>query len=195
MKTYELINSVLETLSPGEIFTTRQMLKFGHRKQIDLILHRLVKQGIVRRLSNGVFCRVADIDLVSPTVQDVTAIKSKANSVRVIRELGSNTKGDCYESPDLVFYTKEYSGTFLFLGRKVTMKKICGRKYELSQSDVGNLLLKLWLTGSRNVSAELVRNQIESLSLKDKAKLRGYLPWIPGWLHNHVIFELIRLGL
>ncbi len=193
METLNLIQHTLETLSPGEIFTTRQMLRFGHRRKVDQILYRLVKDGRIRRLSYGVFCRNKKNDMVSPTVQDVTAIKVRGNKVRIADKIRWNQSID--DSQNLIFFTEDYSGTFQFLGQKVVLKKICGRKYKLSQSEIGRDLLRLWLTGRRKVDNGEVRRVIETLSINDKAKLRSYLPWVPGWLHNYLIDELNQLGL
>ncbi len=193
METLNLIQHRLETLSPGEIFTTRQMLRFGHRRKVDQILYRLVKDGRIRRLSYGVFCRNKENDMVSPTVQDVTLIKVRGNKVKIADKFPLNQSVD--DTQNFIFFTEDYSGTFLFLGQKVVLKKICGRKYKLSQSEIGRALLRLWLSGRRNVDSDEVRIVIETLSTNDKAKLRSYLPWIPGWLHNYLIDEINQLGL
>jgi len=189
METLNMIRDMLATIAPGEIFTTRQMLRFGHRRKVDLILHRLVKEGRIRRLSYGVFCRAKDI-LVSPTVQDVATIKMKGHEVRAVDEI----KATDVQSAKLTFFSEHSSGAFLFLGEKVTLKKICARKYKLSQSEIGRVLLRIWLTGRRNVSIDMVRQEIDNLNQQDKVKLRSYLPWIPGWLHNHLMAELDRMN-
>lgn len=192
METILLIQHMLATIPPGEIFTTRQMLKFGARRKVDQVLFRLVREGKVRRLSYGVFCKPWNRAAVSPTVLDVADLKSKANEVQLLDKVpyvGINEGSD-----EVVFYTEGYSSSFMYLGQKVVMKKICGRKYKLSQSEIGRILLFLWLSGRRKVDADLVHDQIKSLTVHEKARLRSYFPWVPGWLHNYLIDELNQLG-
>lgn len=191
MKTLDCIKHHLTTLSTNEIFTSRQMLRFGPRKYVDLALSRLVREKRIRRLSFGVFCLMQESE-VSPTVHDVVA-KKKGGSKIVFANMitGEAGESDC----KLTYLTDGYSGRFLCDGSRVILKKICDRKLQLSKTEIGRIFLALWLTGRRNVDAKLVRHSISRLSPEEKAKLRSYLPLIPGWLHNYLIAELNRLGL
>lgn len=190
METIDCIKNHLTTLSANEIFTSRQMLKFGARKYVDLALSKLVREKRIKRLSFGVFCLMQDSQ-VSPTVHDVVAKKKGGNRVILAELITDPVAPDC----KLVYLTDGYSGSFLCNGTRVVLKKICDRKRQLSKSEIGRIFLALWLTGRRNVDAKLVHDSISRLSAEDKSKLKNYLPLLPGWLHNYLINELLQLGL
>ena len=192
METLTNIQHYLTTIPADKIFTSRQMLKFGARKNVDLALSRLVRQGRIKRLSFGVFCLTEEISPVSPTVHDVVATKKGENRIILAEVIAGDLTG---LERKLIYLTDGYSGSFLCDGHRVVLKKICSRKHHLSRSNIGKIFLALWLTGRRNVDAELVHKSVQELADEDKAKIRSYLPWVPGWLHNYLIDELNQLGL
>lgn len=190
METFTCIKHHLTTLNADDIFTSRQMLKFGPRKYVDLALSRLVREKKIKRLSFGVFCLIQENE-VSPTVHDVVAKKKGGNRVVLAELITDPVAPDC----KLIYLTDGYSGSFLCNGTRVILKKICDRKRQLSKSYIGRIFLALWLTGRKNVDAKLVHNSLIRLSAEDKSKLRNYLPLLPAWLSNYLIVELKQLGL
>ncbi|MDX2107094.1 MAG: hypothetical protein SFY67_11890 [Candidatus Melainabacteria bacterium] len=190
METLTCIKHHLTTLNTNDIFTSRQMLRFGPRKYVDLALSRLVREKRIKRLSYGVFCLMQESE-ASPTVHDVVAKKKGGNKVVLAELITDPVAPDC----KLIYLTDGYSGSFLCNGTRVLLKKICDRKRQLSRSEIGRIFLALWLTGRRNVDAKLVHDSINRLSAIDKARLKSYLPLLPGWLQNYLIAELNQLGL
>ncbi|MCW5823903.1 MAG: hypothetical protein KIT34_13945 [Cyanobacteria bacterium TGS_CYA1] len=190
METLTCIKHHLTTLNTNDIFTSRQMLRFGARKYVDLALSRLVREKRIKRLSYGVFCLMQESE-ASPTVHDVVAKKKGGNKVVLAELITDPVAPDC----KLIYLTDGYSGSFLCNGTRVLLKKICDRKRQLSRSEIGRIFLALWLTGRRNVDAKLVHDSINRLSAIDKTRLKSYLPLLPGWLQNYLIAELNQLGL
>lgn len=68
----------------GDMFTTRELLRYGNRNAIDQVTYRLVKAGIIIRLAWGVFVRQEDYtgeDLPGP--MEVARVKARAFSREV----------------------------------------------------------------------------------------------------------------
>lgn len=192
MHTLETIKHHIASIPVGEIFTTRQMLKYGERKKIDLALSQLVKEGKIRRLSYGVFCLAKVIPQIVPSQLEVVLAKSDQNSHVVIDvEPEPNLKDDIFER---IFYTDKKAGAFTSQGERIILKKICGRKYKLSQSNIGRILLAMWMTGKRTVDAQMVHDLIDPMSKHEKMQLRNFLELIPGWLHQLLLAEIVRQG-
>lgn len=192
METIDQIQIYLDSIPSGEIFTTKQMLKYGERKHVDKALFELVLKGRIRRLTYGVFCLASPNFFVSPMVQSVLTKKCKGNQNSLAHLNHDSTKES---SGEIVYYTLGYSTSFVYQGRRIILKKICGRKFKLSQTSTGRLLLSLWLHGRTNVDAQMVHDQLQTLSLDEKTMLRSYIPLLPGWLHDLVFRELELMGL
>lgn len=65
----------------GDMFTTRELLRYGNRNAIDQILYRLVKAGIIIRLAWGVFVRQDDYQdsrIPLPGPMEVARVKARA---------------------------------------------------------------------------------------------------------------------
>lgn len=191
MHTLETIKHHIATIPAGEVFTTRQMLKYGERKKIDLALSQLVREGKIRRLSYGVFCLARAIPPQIPTQLDVVLAKSEHNC-HVFSDDSSNS---IEVGGERIFYTDRKSGSFKSRGERIILKKICSRKYKLSQSNTGRILLAMWMTGKRTVDAQMVHELIDPLSMSEKIYLREYLELVPGWLHQLLLSEIERQGI
>ncbi len=191
METLATIKHHIANLVPGEIFTTKQMLKYGERKRIDLALSQLVKEGKIRRLSYGVFCLSRFIPQCIPSNLDVVLTKVSDAKRGVVSDGGLSANCNALEE---TYYTDGNSSTFICQGKKIILKRVCGRKYTLSQSSTGKILLALWMTGKRTVDAQMVHELIDPMSQQEKSRLRDYLEYVPGWLHGLLLSELIRQG-
>lgn len=55
--TARLIREYAEQVELGEPFTTPELLKFGTRAAVDHSLSRLVKEGLLMRITRGVYVR------------------------------------------------------------------------------------------------------------------------------------------
>ncbi len=190
MQTLTTIKHHISALPAGEIFTTRQMLKYGERKRIDLALSQLVREGKIKRLSYGVFCLAKIIPENNPTQIEVVLAKTDVHCHVFIGSNQTSISG----GKENVFFTDKKNGSFISQGEKIVLRKVCGRKYSLSQSSTGRVLLALWLTGKRGVDAQMVHEMLEMLPLEDRKKLRDYLELVPGWLHCFLIVEITRMG-
>jgi hypothetical protein len=47
------IVTAIKKCGPGVVFVPVDFLKFGSREAIEVALHRLAKQGVIRRLARG----------------------------------------------------------------------------------------------------------------------------------------------
>ena len=57
MNIHNTIKSHIETLAAGEIITPKALLPFGSREAVDQVLSRLSKEGLISRVSRGVYCK------------------------------------------------------------------------------------------------------------------------------------------
>jgi hypothetical protein len=94
MSVIDSIRQHICSLPLGEIFATRNFLEYGSRACVDASMSRLVRQGMLRRLANGIFARADS----SPTVEEI----AKAKAERFGKELSANCcdSNDQFHSPE-----------------------------------------------------------------------------------------------
>ncbi len=49
------IFKAITALGPGAVFVPTDFLSFGSRQAVDIVLHRLVRKGTIRRLARGIY--------------------------------------------------------------------------------------------------------------------------------------------
>ena len=51
---YQILNAIIG-LEHGAVFVPTDFLSFGSRQTVDIVLHRLVRKGTIRRLARGIY--------------------------------------------------------------------------------------------------------------------------------------------
>ena len=67
----------VSNLLDGQIFTTRDCLKYGTRQNVDNALYRCVKERWIIRISRGVFTRYSS-KFEFPSFAEIARIKAEA---------------------------------------------------------------------------------------------------------------------
>jgi hypothetical protein len=67
-------NYIRNSVKPGNMFTTRELLGLGNRNTIDQVIYRLIKEGTVIRLAWGVFVRKDDFQGSGDILPSATAV-------------------------------------------------------------------------------------------------------------------------
>lgn len=175
-------------LPPEQIFTTRDMLHYGRRNQVDYAMFTLVNTGFLRRLARGVFIRTEFEREVS--FVEIATIKAESFGRRIAKycvnaanELGVSNEQDS----DPTFEIDAHSSSFMFSGIRIRFKGTSPRKF-VDKDEKHNLITRaLWHVGktTSNLDTSIARlwsklNRVEKLNLKIYAR------WMPSWLSDRL---------
>ena len=117
----------------GWVFTPKHLLALSNRAAIDQSLHRLVQQGLIRRIARGIY----DIPVVHPTfgqlspnadaivkaVADASGSQLQVSPARAANLLGLST-----QVPAKLVYLTDGSSRQLKVGNQVLQLKHASRK-------------------------------------------------------------------
>lgn len=180
-------------LPKGHIFTTRDLLPFARRTTIDTALSRMVRGGVLERLTRGVF-RFYDAKNKKVTVKQIAAIKRKAFG-RKIATVANNIRRDCLSRLDdrgkellkpsqETLATDGRTSSFIMHtnGWRINLKSVSPRLLALGESNAAKAMRDLWLIGSKDITMDDIEDVWKDLKPRDKAKIPALKKLLPQWL-------------
>lgn len=180
-------------LPKGHIFTTRDLLPFARRTTIDSALSRMVRGGLLERLTRGVF-RFYDSNNKKVSVKQIAAIKRKAFG-RKVATVANNIRRDCLPRLDdrgreklrpsqETHVTDGRTSSFLMHtnGWRINLKSVSPRILALGESVAGRAMRDLWLIGNKDITLLDIQEVWEDLKPRDKAQIPALKKLLPQWL-------------
>ena len=175
----------ISNMKDGEVFTTRDCLKYGKRSIVDSVLFKLVKDETIYRLARGVFTRWTG-NFNFPTFFQMAVIKAKAFGKKLLVH-GADTAAKYKLIPkgneDPTYYVDGSSSAFLYRGQYIQLKKACKKRLQLPDDKAGLALRAIWHMGKDKVD-ELVLQKIASLwsPRAEIEKIYRGKAWMTGWI-------------
>lgn len=188
MKTATLISKKIEGIPEGEPFTSSQFLGLGARASIDQALSRLVKKGLIARVTRGMFVRpeVSQyVGKVMPGPQAVVEAYARARGLifqdqgaEAVRRFGLSTQMPVQP----VYYTNGPSKQFKLGKLTVRFKHVSPKKLVRPGSKVGLAVTALWYLGKRNVNSKIIEAIKKKLLPSEFEELKVAIPSMPAWM-------------
>jgi len=186
----QILRRLIAIMPKNYVFTTRELLPFASRANVDTFLWRMVKAQQIERLACGVFReKPSTEDGMKLAKEQVLAIKRRAFSGRMARadagvlaERSRNSASTAGDTPR--FLSDGSSSSFKLWPDKVTIEhKRAGRRLmALGESEAGRALRNLWLQGARKCKREEVETSLASLSEKELTQVIALKKVMPQWL-------------
>jgi predicted transcriptional regulator of viral defense system len=115
------------------VFTPRHLLALGNRAAVDQALHRLVHQGVVRRVARGLY----DIPVDHPTLGQLTpsadavakaVAESSGHQLQITPARAANLLGLSTQVPARLVYLTDGSSRQLKIGNQILQLKHASRR-------------------------------------------------------------------
>ena len=170
----------------GKPFTNKAFLKLGSRASIDKTLSRLVGEGVIQRITRGVFVRPRHCRFIGSVMPDVTEVlkvitRNQGETVQVHGAEAAHRLGLSTQVPVTpVFYTSGPSRAFRIGNLVVKLRHASRRKLHLAGQRPGLALTALWYLGKNNVDNRVIgviRNRLTAQEF-DRLKHTD----MPGWM-------------
>ncbi len=188
MSTAETIRKRILRIQRAEPFTNTQFLKLGSRASVDKTLSRLVNEGVIKRITQGVFMRPIEnrfIGNVMPDVNKVVKVMARDNgeTIQVHGAEAARRFKLSTQAPTLpVFNTSGPSREFKVGNLTVKLKHASHRKLLLAGKRSGLALSALWYLGKNNVNAKVINTIHASLTEGEFNTLRNTA--MPAWMSD-----------
>jgi len=188
MKTAALILKKIEALPEGELFASAQFLGLGLRANIDQILSRLIKKGVIVRVSRGLFVRAKMNPHVGPVIPGpykvveayarTHGLAIQVHGAEALRQFGLSTQ----VSVRPIFYTSGPSRRFRIGELTVVLKHVSPKKMVHAGSKVGLAITALWYLGKNQVTPTVIEAINKKLLTDEVEILKAELHSMPSWM-------------
>jgi hypothetical protein len=142
------------------------------RNTVDKTLCRLVNEGILERITSGVF---VDSNTRKDTYTHVEIINAKT---AIKNDANQNQYRDGIEATLL---SSETRIRFRHLGEYVVVKKVSVKKMKLAESRVGVTILNLVHKGKSTCNLDEIASAISTLNRKELAEFIALRQYMPTW--------------
>lgn len=174
----------------GVVFTPREFLDLGTRSAIGTALHRLTKQGQLRRIGRGLYDlprRHAVLGELAPTVESVLAAIAAHDRIRVLPTgaQAANLLGLAEQVPARAEFLTDGPARTLQVGaRTVRLRPTTPRNLAAADRLSGVLIQALRHVGKDAVTEDMMARLAAQLPLRERQQLLADLPLAPAWMHS-----------
>lgn len=191
-KTAEMIRQHIERMPVGEPFAPAAFLECGTRASIDQSLSRLVKAGVIERVTRGVYVRPEVSRFagkVMPEPLKVAEIVAKAagavvqvHGAEAARRLELTTQVPTQS----VFMTSGPSRHIRVGKLEIRLQRVSRRKLTLAGRPAGLAIAAMWYLGKREVTPALVGKIRRKLEPAEFEVLKSAAHAMPAWMSDAI---------
>ena len=177
----------------GWVFTPKDFIDLAPRNNVGVVLHRLVKKGVIRKLDHGLY----DFPITHPKLGVLAA-----NPDAIARAIATRT-GDTIQpsgaqlANQLGLDTQVSAKPAYMTSGNATQKKIASYPITFSHSkflnktplgtNVVNVINALHHMGKNNITDDMIQKCQNILSKKDKLQLKKNLNQFSDWMVQVII--------
>lgn len=176
----------------GSVFTPNDFLDLGSRGAVDLSLHRLNRQGAIRRIARGIYHFPQKHPLlgeVAPSVEEVAKALSASEQVKLQPSgaYAANLLGLSEQVPAKIVFLTSGRARKVKLGKLVIeLRPTTPRKVSAAGRPSGLVIAALLYLGKAHITPERIAHLRGSLSAEDRQRILSDLSSAPSWLHPYL---------
>jgi len=188
MKAATLIAQKIENIPEGEPFTSSQFLGLGARASVDQALSRLVKKGLIARVTRGIFVRPEMSKYVGKAMPGLNKVveayaRAKGLTIQVqgaeaVRRFGLSTQMPVQP----IYYTSGPSKQFKLGALNVRLKHVSLKKLVRPGTKAGLAVTALWYLGKENVNSTVIDAIRKKMLPSEFEELKVAIPSMPAWM-------------
>jgi hypothetical protein len=174
---------------PGAVVVPSDFLDVGSRAAVDLVLHRLVNKGIIRRLARGLYeypKTHPTLGTLAPSIDAIAGALAGKDRLR-LQPAGAYAANLLRLSEQVpmkaVFLTDGRSRKVKIGRREIILKRTTPRNMATAGRMSGLMIQALRHLGQSNVSMKRIAHLHDLLKEKDRKQLLDDLPLAPAWMH------------
>lgn len=172
----------------GSVFVPRDFLAIGSREAVDVALHRLIRQGAIRRLARGVYDYPRQhpiLGALAPSAEMVARALASRDQAR-LQPAGAhaaNLLGLTEQVPaKMVFLTDGPSRTVRIGPLTIQLRRTTPKNMAMAGRLSGLLVQALRELGQGNITPEKCDHLKRTISVEKRRELLQDLPLVPTWM-------------
>ena len=187
--TDDQILKAITSLGSGAVFVPTDFLSCGSRQAVDIVLHRLVRKGTIRRLARGIY----DFPKVHPKLGKLLPSPEKITEALVGRDCtriqptgayAANILGLSEQVPaKVVFLTDGPSRTVKLGAITIQLRRTTPKNMAMAGRLSGLLVQALRELGKEYISPERIKHLKRTIPLKARQELLKDIRFAPEWMH------------
>lgn len=192
-----MIRAAIQRRGRGSVFVPPDFLEFGSREAVDIVLHRLMRKGTIRRLARGVYDFPKEhpvLGTLSPSAEDVAMALAGRDCTRLqpAGAYAANALGLSEQVPaKAVFLTDGPSRTVKIGPTTIQLRRTTPRNMAAAGRFSGLLIQALRQLGKEHVTLERCKHLKGRLPADERRELLKDLRLAPAWMHP-IFRELAR---
>lgn len=186
---YKILRAI-RALGYGAVFVPMNFINIGSRQAVDIVLHRLVRKGIIRRLARGIY----DLPEEHPVLGKLQPSSEKIAEALVGRDCtriqptgayAANILGLSEQVPaKVVFLTDGPSRTVKIGTTIIQLRRRTPKNMALAGRLSGLLVQALRELGKENINADRLEHLKRTIPLKMRKELLKDIRFTPAWMHS-----------
>lgn len=186
---HQILNAII-TLGHGAVFVPTDFLGFGSRQAVDIVLHRLVRKGTIRRLARGIY----DFPKEHPKLGKLQPSPEKIAEALVGRDCtriqptgayAANILGLSEQVPaKVIFLTDGPSRTVKIGATTIQLRRTTPKNMAMAGRLSGLLVQAFRELGKENVTSERLKHLKRTIPLNARKELLKDIRFAPEWMHS-----------
>ena len=186
---YQMLKAI-GSLGHGAVFVPTDFLGFGSRQAVDIVLHRLVRKGTIRRLARGIY----DFPKEHPKLGKLLPSPEKIAEALVGRDCtriqptgayAANILGLSEQVPaKVVFLTDGPSRTIKIGTTTIQLRRTTHKNMAMAGRLSGLLVQAFRELGKENVTPERLTHLKRTIPLNARKELLKDIRFAPEWMHS-----------
>ena len=171
------------------VFVPGDFLDLGSRAAVDLALHRMVKDGTLRRLARGLYDRPIShpaLGVLLPSVDSIAKALAGKDRLRLqpTGAYAANLLGLSEQVPArIVFLTDGASRTVTVGPTQITLRRTTPRNMAASGRLTGLMIQAFRHVGQSNLTPKRLASLRKTIPASERRKLLSDLALAPSWMH------------
>lgn len=173
----------------GSVFVPADFLDIGSRTAVDVVLHRLARQGTIRRLARGVYEFPIEhpvLGQLTASAEDIARALAGRDRIRIQPSgaYAANVLGLSEQVPaKAVFLTDGPTRTVKIGLTTIQFRRTSPKNMEAAGRLIGLLIQAFRNLGQSNVTAERLEHLKRTIPVEKRRELLKDLRLAPAWMH------------
>lgn len=191
------ILKAIKTRGYGSVFVPTDFLDLGSREAVDVVLHRLVRKGTIRRLSRGIYDYPKEhpvLGRLQPSPEKIAEALVGRDCTRIqpTGAYAANLLGLSEQVPaKVVFLTDGPSRTIKIDHMTIQLRQTTAKNMAMAGRLSGLLIQALRELGQENITTERLEHLKRILPAKKRMELLNDIRLVPEWMR--LIFKKLAL--
>jgi hypothetical protein len=179
----------INTLGHGAVFVPTDFLSFGSRQTVDIVLHRLVRKGTIRRLARGIYDFPEEhpkLGKLQPSPEKIVEalIDRDCTRIQPTGAYAANILGLSEQVPAKVVFLTDGPNRTVEIGATIIQLRRTTPKNMVMAGRLSGLLVQaLRELGKENVTSERLEHLKRTIPLNARQELLKDIRFAPEWMH------------